>query len=85
MLHDFSSLCGGSAPSNGGDPMFTSWDSHRLGLVCGTKMFVYDWSTDTVFGPVTAPTSGTPPAQVAPSGTLAFLENGTGQVLDATT
>ena len=84
-LHNFSSLCGGSAPSNGSDPMFTSWDSHRLGLVCGTKMFVYDWSTDTVLGPVTAPTSGTPPAQVAPSGTLTFLENGTGQVLDATT
>ena len=77
-LHDFSSLCGSSAPTNGGDPMFTSWDSHRLGLVCGQKMFVYDSATDTVMGPI-AP-SGTPPAQVTPSGTLAYLEAGTGQI-----
>ena len=28
--------------------------------------------------------SGTPPAQVAPSGTLAYLEAGSGQILDAT-
>ena len=60
--------------------MFTSWDSHRLGLVCGQKMFVYDDSTDTVLGPV-AP-DGTPPAQVAPSGTLAYLEAESGEVLD---
>jgi hypothetical protein len=80
-LHDFSSLCGSSTPTNGGDPMFTSWDSHRLGLTCGQKMFIYDWSSDTVSGPVAV--NGTPPAQVAPSGTLAFLEAGTGQVLDA--
>jgi hypothetical protein len=78
-LHDFSSLCGSEQPSNGSDPMFTSWDSHRLGLVCGQKMFVYDSSTDTVLGP--AAPSGTPPAQVAPSGTLAYLEAGTGQIL----
>jgi hypothetical protein len=44
-------------------------------------MFIYDWSADTVFGPVAV--GGTPPAQVAPSGTLAFLEAGTGQILDA--
>jgi hypothetical protein len=80
-LHDFSSLCGSSTPTNGDDPMFTSWDSHRLGLTCGQRMFIYDWSTDTVLGP--APVGGTPPAQVAPSGTLAFLEAGTGQILDA--
>ena len=79
-LHDFSSVCGSNTPSNGNDPMFTSWDSHRLGLTCGSKMFIYDWSTDTVLGPVT--TTGTPPAQVAPSGTLAYLPAGTGQVLD---
>jgi hypothetical protein len=82
-LHDFSSLCGSAAVSNGSDPMFTSWDSHRLGLVCGQKMFVYDQSTDTIMGPV-AP-SGTPPAQVAPSGSLAFLEAGAGQVFDVAT
>ena len=80
-LHDFASLCGSSSVSNGGDPMFTSWDSHRLGLTCGNQMFIYDLSTDTVLGP--KPVSGTPPAQVTPSGTLAFLEAGTGQILDA--
>jgi hypothetical protein len=77
-VHDFTSLCGSNRLSNGSDPMFTSWDSHRLGLVCGQKMFVYDSSTDTVMGPI-AP-SGTPPVQVAPSGTLAYLPAGTGQI-----
>jgi hypothetical protein len=80
-LHSFSTLCGSSSASNGDDPMFTSWDSHRLGLVCGNQMFIYDSSTDSVLGPKAV--SGTPPAQVAPSGTLAYLEAGTGQVLDA--
>jgi hypothetical protein len=79
-LHDFSSLCGSSTPTNGADPMFTSWDSHRLGLTCGQQMFIYDASTDTVYGP--AAVSGTPPAQVAPSGTLAFLEAGSGEIFD---
>jgi len=83
-LHDFTSLCGSSAPSNGSDPMFTSWDSRRLGLTCGQKMFIYDWSTDTVLGPAPTPANGTPPAQVAPSGILSFLEAGTGQILDPT-
>ena len=80
-LHSFSALCGSSSVSNGGDPMFTSWDSHRLGLVCGNQMFIYDISSDSVLGPKAV--SGTPPAQVAPSGTLAYLEAGSGQVLDA--
>jgi hypothetical protein len=83
-LHDFGNLCGSSTPTNGSDPMFTSWDSRRLGLTCGNEMFLYDWSNDTVLGPVATPASGTPPAQVAPSGTLAYLEAGTGQVLDTT-
>jgi hypothetical protein len=80
-LHSFSALCGSSSVSNGDDPMFTSWDSHRLGLVCGKQMFIYDISSDSVLGPKSV--SGTPPAQVAPSGTLAYLEAGSGQVLDA--
>jgi hypothetical protein len=46
QLHDFSSLCGSSTPTNGDDPMFTSRDSHRLGLTCGEKMFIYDSSTE---------------------------------------
>jgi hypothetical protein len=49
-LHSFSALCGSSSVSNGDDPMFTSWDSHRLGLVCGNQMFIYDSSTDSVLG-----------------------------------
>jgi hypothetical protein len=84
ILHDFTGLCGAATPTNGDDPMFTSWDSRRLGLVCGQKMFIYDWSTDTVLGPAAAPAGGTPPAQVAPSGALAFLEAGTGEILDPT-
>jgi hypothetical protein len=44
-------------------------------------MFVYDISTDTVLGRAAARV--TPPAQVAPSGALAFLEAGTGEVYDA--
>jgi hypothetical protein len=80
-LHSFSGLCGSDSVSNGDDPMFTSWDSHRLGLYCGNQMFIYDISTDSVLGP--RPVSGTPPAQVAPTGTLAYLEAGSGQVLDA--
>jgi hypothetical protein len=79
-LHDFTTLCGSSGPSNGSDPMFTSWDSHRLGITCGSKMFVYDSSSDTVLGNIA--TSGTPPVQVAPSGTLGYLEAGTGQVFN---
>jgi hypothetical protein len=82
-LHSFASLCGSSSVSNGGDPMFTSWDSHRLGLVCGKQMFIYDISTDSVLGPKPVSGTATPPAQVAPSGTLAYLEDGSGQVLDA--
>jgi hypothetical protein len=80
-LHDFAALCGSSSVSNGDDPMFTSWDSHRVGLTCGKQMFIYDASTDTIFGPQA--TSGIPPAQVAPSGTLAFLEAGSGQIYNA--
>ena len=80
-VHNFSDICGSSSVSNGSDPMFTSWDSHRIGLTCGNRMFIYDSSTDSVLGSTTV--SGTPPAQVAPSGNLAYLEAGSGQVLDA--
>jgi hypothetical protein len=61
--------------------MFTSWDSHRLGLTCNGQMFIYDIASDSVLGPTAV--AGTPPAQVAPSGNLAYLEAGTGQILDA--
>jgi hypothetical protein len=79
-LTNLASICGSDDPTNGDDPMFTSWDSHRLGLTCNGQMFIYDLATNSVLGP--KPVTGTPPAQVAPSGTLVFLEAGTGQVLD---
>jgi hypothetical protein len=79
-LTSFASLCAGDAPTNGDDPMFTSWDSHRLGLTCNGQMFIYDLASNQVLGP--KPVAGTPPAQVAPSGKLAYLEAGTGQVFD---
>jgi len=80
-LHNFGNICGSASVTNGTDPMFMSWDSHRLGLTCGSLMFIYDSSTDSVLG--TTNVNGTPPAQVAPSGTLAYLEAGSGEVLDA--
>ncbi len=79
-LTNFGSACGNASVSNGSDPMFTSWDSHRIGLTCGTKMFIYDISTNSILASKTV--AGTPPAQVAPGGTLAYLEAGTGQVMD---
>jgi hypothetical protein len=84
-LHNFSSLCGSNSVSGGTDPMFTSWDSHRIGLYCGDQMFIYDSSTDSVLGlkACSGISNGWPPAQVAPSGTLAYLSAGSGQVLDA--
>ncbi len=79
-VRDFSDICGTDDVSNGSDPMFTSWDSQRLGLTCNGQMFIYDQSTDAVLG--LRAVSGTPPAQVAPSGTLAYLPDGMGAVLD---
>jgi hypothetical protein len=80
-LRDFGDLCESDLLASGDRPAFTSWDSHRIGLTCNGQMFIYDWSSDTVFGPAPAPADGIAP-QVAASGTLAFLGQGTGDVLD---
>ncbi len=65
-----------SSASGGSDPMYISWDSKRIGLGCGSERFIYDISTNTVIGRKTL-TGGVP--QIAPSGTLAFLD---GKVVD---
>ena len=71
------SFCSGNA-SNGSDPMFTSWDSSRLGLRCGDQVFVYDITSNTVLGRKTM--SGNP-GQIGPSGTLVYFSD-SGQVTD---
>ena len=75
VVHDFSTpptSCRGSL-SGGGDPMWTSWNSRRIGLVCdGNKQFTYDLATDTV-GKVVTLDAGDIAAQAAPSGELFFL------------
>ena len=65
--------------------MFTSWDSNRVGLRCDSTMFVYDVASNSVVAQKTYNGSGTPPGQVSPSGTLAFLEEAPGVVLDVAT
>ena len=83
VKHDFSSIC--STDLHGGtDPMFTSWDSKMIGLVCGNKIFSYNLATDTVNTQLTLATGNNAP-QATPSGTRFFLnENDTkGTVRDA--
>jgi hypothetical protein len=87
------SICGPTdTVTNGDDPIFTSWDSKRIGLACGHwnsnwtiytgQAFTYDISTNTVLGHQ-AIGPGTPvPPQFAASGTLTYRETGTGDVLD---
>jgi hypothetical protein len=77
-------FCAGDV-SNGSDPMFMSWDSNRVGLVCGSTTFVYDVARNAVVSKTTYSGSGTPPGQVAPSGTLAYLPERAGSVLDVAT
>lgn len=72
------SFCGSSA-SNGSDPMFTSFDSRRVGLRCGDQAFIYDIAANSV---IARKTVNGNPAQVAPSGTLALFTD-TGVVADS--
>jgi hypothetical protein len=64
--------------SGGSDPMFTSFDSKRIGLHCGDQVFIYDIAENKVLGRQTLDEN---PAQVAPSGTLAFRSDA-GHVTD---
>jgi hypothetical protein len=72
------SFCGGNATA-GSDPMFTSWDSKRIGLRCGDQTFIYDIEANEVIARKTM--SGNP-AQVSPSGTLGYLSDD-GRVTDS--
>jgi hypothetical protein len=60
----------------GADPMFTSFDSDRIGLKCGSTVFVYRISTNTITG---SGTSSLDPPKVAASGLREFSA---GWVLD---
>ena len=70
-------FCSSSA-TGGDDPMFMSWDSNRIGLTCGSQVFIYDIATNTVTGNKALNQN---PAQMAPTGTLAYLSD-TGYVTD---
>jgi hypothetical protein len=71
------SFCSGNA-SNGSDPLFTSWDSGKLGLHCGDQVFIYDIASNTVLGRKTINEN---PAQVSPSGSFGYLSD-SGRVTD---
>ncbi|MGZ6311252.1 MAG: hypothetical protein ACXWOH_11500, partial [Bdellovibrionota bacterium] len=84
----------GDTVTNGTDPLFTSWDSKRIGLACGQwsldwstytgRMFTYDISTNTVLAMVPLATPGSPaPGQLSASGNLLYVEAGHGLVYDA--
>jgi hypothetical protein len=72
------SFCVGNA-SNGSDPMFTSFDSRLIGLKCDDQVFLYDINANSVTARKTFTEN---PAQVSPSGTLAYLSD-SGRVTDA--
>jgi hypothetical protein len=72
------SFCTGGA-SNGSDPMFTSFDSRLIGLKCDDQVFLYDIEANAVIARQTLTEN---PAQVAPSGKLAYLSD-SGRVTDA--
>jgi len=72
------SFCSSGA-TGGSDPMFTSFDSARVGLSCGDQVFIYDLKANNVIARKTITEN---PAQVAPSGTLAYLSD-SGRVTDA--
>src|SRR5262249_32212318 len=65
--------------SGGSDPMFTSFDSKRIGLGCMGQSCLYDISTNAV---IAQKDFGELPAQASPSGKLAWLDE-SGRVLDA--
>jgi hypothetical protein len=77
QVHTFTNCS--SSVSGGGDPMFMSWDSNRIGLSCGSTIFTYDIAANTILGQTTG--SDTP--QFSPSGTLTYMGPNTGNVTDA--
>jgi hypothetical protein len=79
VVHDFSGICPGDL-TGGTDPMFTSWDSGKIGLVCpgSSKIFSYNIATNTVNAQLTLATGFNAP-QAAPSGTRYFLNENDGR------
>ncbi len=77
-LHDFKTapaLCTDDL-TLGSDPMFGSWTGGKTGLTCGTKNWVYDYRSDTVYNVVNERTQANNPQTayiVAPSGQRVFL------------
>lgn len=70
-------FCPGSV-SGGSDPMFTSFDSKLIGLHCGNQVFIYDIQANNV---IVRKSINENPAQVTPSGTMAYLSD-SGRVTD---
>jgi hypothetical protein len=75
-IHTFD-FCSGPV-TGGSDPMFSSWDSNRFGLSCDGEVFVFDVAADAVIGQQAIAEN---PAQIAPSGELAYLSD-SGRVTD---
>ena len=73
VLTTFSSC---SSVDGGSDPMYTSLDSKRIGLECGSVRMIYDMSTNTLLA---SKSIGTDAPQISASGTLAFMD---GKVYD---
>jgi hypothetical protein len=71
-------FCSGQV-TNGSDPMFSSWDSNRFGLWCDGQVFIFDASAKKV---IAKKAINENPAQIGPSGTLAYLSD-SGRVTDA--
>lgn len=59
-------FCSGGA-SAGSDPLFTSWDSQRIGLGCDGQVFLYDIGKNEVIAQEALAEN---PAQAAPSGAV---------------
>jgi hypothetical protein len=64
--------------TGGDDPMFTSFDSTRIGLKCGDQVFVYDIPSKMVLGRKTLTEN---PGQISASGNFAWLSD-SGRVTD---
>jgi hypothetical protein len=71
------SFCTANA-TGGSDPMFTSFDSNRIGLKCADQVFIYDIPSKTVLGRQTLTEN---PAQISASGNYGYLSD-SGRVTD---
>jgi hypothetical protein len=76
-LNKFDFCTGGV--SNGSDPMYLSWDSHRIGLHCDDQVFLFDIPSASVIARKTITEN---PAQATASGTMAWLSD-SGRLTDA--